>query len=196
MVQIPTTLPVGSSSTAAGVPGEELIERFPSGGAGASVSSPDGASSAGGGINSQGGINSINSGGGGGGGGAGVGGGGLDWELDGANLELCRRDDGSPWQLGQGENLCRSLRTLACSVNAMFHWCTADVGQGEPFSLCLRTLCLDAASASSLIYQRPLESLSQAKRVVQTAIESIPIWRSLWSLKAAAGSRTLIVYAG
>lgn len=26
----------------------------------------------------------------------------LDWELDGANLELCRHDDGSPWQLGQG----------------------------------------------------------------------------------------------
>ena len=26
----------------------------------------------------------------------------LDWELDGGNLELCRRDDGSPWQLGQG----------------------------------------------------------------------------------------------
>jgi len=26
----------------------------------------------------------------------------LDWELDGANLELCRREDGTPWQLGQG----------------------------------------------------------------------------------------------
>eukprot|EP00208_Stichococcus_sp_RCC1054_P004175 CAMPEP_0206138458 /NCGR_PEP_ID=MMETSP1473-20131121/3342_1 /ASSEMBLY_ACC=CAM_ASM_001109 /TAXON_ID=1461547 /ORGANISM="Stichococcus sp, Strain RCC1054" /LENGTH=547 /DNA_ID=CAMNT_0053531903 /DNA_START=545 /DNA_END=2185 /DNA_ORIENTATION=- len=51
---IPTTLPVGSSSTAAGAPGEEMIERFPSGGAGASVSSPDGASSAGGGVDSQG----------------------------------------------------------------------------------------------------------------------------------------------
>lgn len=139
MAQIPTTLPVGSSSTAAGAPGEEMIERFPSGGAGASVSSPDGASSAGGGVDSQGGINSINSGGGAGGGGAGVGGGGLDWELDGANLELCRRDDGSPWQLGQGEKLLSCAEnpclfsTLACSVNAMLQCCRTELGRGEPF---------------------------------------------------------------